>query len=153
MTIRTSITAILVALLLAIGAAGPAAAQQTTTPTPSVEAGSWTEHFGAQVRLLLESGDAERQEKAMRYVLLFTGRSDVDIDFEPAVPALFEIYEDAEGEGVRLMALSALNAIGGEPVMTRLTEGVRYEQSDRVRQHTLRILKIHLQRRSEGAVM
>lgn len=153
MTIRTSIAASLTALLLAVGAVAPASAQSDATATASVENAPWTEHFGEQVRQLLETGDPERQEDAMQYVLLYARRSDVDVDFGPAVPALFEIYEDAEKEGLRLLALSALNAIGGEPVMTRLAERVRYERSDRVRHHTLRMLKIHLQRKREGTVM
>lgn len=153
MTIRTSIAASLMALLLAVGAVAPASAQPDATATDSIEKAPWTEHLGEQARVLLETGDPERQEDAVRYVLLYARRSDVNVDFEPAVPALFEIYENAENEGLRLMALSALNAIGGEPVMTRLAEQVRFEQSDRVRHHALRMLKIHLQRKRGDTVM
>lgn len=143
MTIRTLLVATMTALFIAAGSASPTLAQPEDSPALSTEKVSWTEHFGKQIRALLETEDPERQQNAIQHVLLYANRSDVDIDFEAAVPALFEIYENAEDDGLRLMALTALNAIGGEPVMARLAERVSYEKSNRVREHTLRILMVH----------
>lgn len=139
MTIRRYAIVGLAALSLALLPYAPALAQKTIHPAVSAQS-SWVENFGEQVRTLLETGDAERQEKTMQLVLDYAGRSNVEIDFEPAVPALFDIYEHAETEGLRLLALASLDAIGDEPEFERLAERVRFEQSERVREQTLRVL-------------
>lgn len=148
MTIRTSFIASAFALLLTFAPASDLAAQPSD-PAIAVQGGApqWTEVFGEQVRVLLESDDVNRQENAMLLILRYERQTDLDIDFRPAVPALFEIYEGSAEEGHRLLALSTLQAIGGEPVLNRLAERMREnrEASDRVKRHTIRVLAAHLQ--------
>lgn len=69
MTIRTGISATLLTLLLAVGTVLPAAGQQKATPEVASEEIVWTEGFGKQVRVLLETEDPERQKVAVRFVL------------------------------------------------------------------------------------
>lgn len=148
MTIRRGTTTSVLALLLAFGTVIPANGQ-TAAPQDSLEIVSWPEHFGEQVQTLLRTGDAERQEKAVRLVLEYAGRDDLSIDFRPAEPELIRLYEEAGDESLRIMALNALSAVGGELSMETLATQVRYEESDRVRQQMLRVLSVRLQRQSE----
>jgi hypothetical protein len=148
MNIRTRVFAGIFALLLALAPITVANAQSTMSEPVHEESvqPEWTEVFGEQVRVLLESGDMHRQENAMLLILRYEQQSELDIDFRPAVPALFEIYESDAQEGHRLLALSTLEAIGGEDTLQELAERVRERRidSDRVRDHTLRVLTVHL---------
>jgi hypothetical protein len=101
--------------------------------------GQWKPHFGTQVRTLLESPNPEVQDNGMQLILHYAQR-DADIDFAPAVPALFDVYDHAEHEGRRLLALRAIDAVGTEAHMRRLAQRLDTELSDRVRAHTLRTL-------------
>lgn len=147
MTIRTYLVLGLITPLLAFGFAPRAAAQSTPADAEAADQPAWTEHFGYQIRQLLKAPNPERQEKAMMLVLQLVRHHDLDIDFEPAVPVLFDIFEGAEEEGMRLLALRVLGAIGDEPALRRLAQRIPEEQSERVRAHTLRLLTVHHQHR------
>lgn len=150
MTIRTGITASLFTLLLAFGAVSPAAGQQKATPEVTSEQAFWTEGFGEQVRVLLETGDPERQKIAVRYILEYSRGNGPDIDFRPVVPELLRLYETADDESLRIMAVNALSAVGGDKVMSQLADRIHFEESDRVRQQMVRVLSVRLQRQSSG---
>lgn len=151
MNIRTRVIAGISALLLALAPITAASAQSTMSEPVHEESvqPKWTEAFGDQVRMLLESNDMHRQENAMLLILRYEKQSELNIDFRPAVPALFEIYESDAKEGHRLLALSTLDAIGGEDTLQELAKRVRERRidSDRVREHTLRVLTVHLNQR------
>lgn len=66
------------------------------------------------------------------------------------MPELFRLYGQAEDESLRVVAVNALSAVGGESAMTRLADQVYYEGSDRVRQQMVRGLAVRLQGRSKG---
>lgn len=135
------------ALFLALAPVTPLVAQSFQSVHEETNQPQWAMVLGEQVRMLLESGDTNRQEDAMLLVLQYAQRPDLKIDFQPAVPALLSIYESDADEGHRLIALSALDAIGGEPVLGRLAERVRNreEPSERVKRHTLRVLTVRSQ--------
>lgn len=149
MTIRTGISATIFTLLLAFGTVLPAAGQQTAPLEVASEETVWTEGFGEQLRVLLETEDPERQKVAVRFVLQYSGENGPDIDFRPVVPELFRLYEKAEDESLRIMAVNALSAVGGESDMSRLADQLHFEESDRVRQQMVRVLAVRLQGRSE----
>jgi len=151
MTTRHLLSVAALALLIAV-THPVASTAQSSVPSgePSVQP-RWTEGFAEQVNTLLTSGDAKRADSAMMLIMEFARRDDLDINFQPAIPALFEIYEaESMTEGRRLLALSTLDAIGGDPTMKRLAERLRggAESSDRVEQQTLRILTVRLQERT-----
>lgn len=128
------------ALVVLIGAPGIATAQShSTSVDSSATYGQWKPGFGMQVRTLLESPHPEVQDNGMKLILHYAQR-DADIDFAPAVPALFDVYDHAEHEGRRLLALRAIDAIGTDAHMRRLAQRLDTEVSDRVRAHTLRTL-------------
>jgi len=147
MEIRHTFTIGAFALFLALAPATPLVAQPSQSVHEETNHPQWTTVLGEQVRMLLESGDVNRQEDAMLLILQYAQRPDLKIDFQPAVPALLSIYESDADEGHRLIALSALNAVGSEPVLSRLAERVinREEPSERVKRHTLRVLTVRSQ--------
>lgn len=149
MTIRTNLIAVLSLFLFTVGPVLPAPAQSTAEePVATVDEASWPAHFGEQLRVLLEAPDVERQTKAMDLILRYARNSELEINFQPVVRPLFTIYERDSHEGRRLLALSALEAIGTESVLERLAAGVQQESSERVRRHTVRVLTVHRQKRS-----
>lgn len=149
MEIRNSLTVGAFALFLALAPVSNVGAHPSHLAHEETNQPEWTKVLGEQVRMLLELGDINRQEDAMLLVLQYAQRSDLKIDFQPAVPALLAIYESEADEGHRLIALSALNAVGSEPVLGRLAERVRNraETSERVKRQTLRVLTVRSQQR------
>ncbi|PSQ58311.1 MAG: hypothetical protein BRD27_06430 [Bacteroidetes bacterium QH_10_64_19] len=73
-----------------------------------------------------------------------------DIDFRPVVPELLRLYEESTDESLRIMAVNALSAVGGESAMSRLADRIHFEESERVRQQMVRVLTVRLQRQSKG---
>jgi hypothetical protein len=85
---------------------------------------------------LLGSSDERVRERAMQNIIFFA-HTYPDVDFTRAVSGLYKIYQRDEHENHRIMALSALSAIGNRNVMDLLREDVSQEQSERVRRYTL----------------
>lgn len=141
------------ALVITMAAALPvASAAQSSIPDESDSVHPrWTQDFGEQLRTLLTSGDPVRTEKAMMLIMKYAQHDDLDIDFRPAIPALFAIYESGSAEeGLRLLALSTIETVGGEETMHRLADRVLKgeESSERVERQTLRILTVRVQERT-----
>ena len=151
MTTRFTLTAFLGLFLISmVGPLSSAAQSPTTDQATMTKDSPWTEHFGEQLRVLLEAPGAERQTNAMHLILRYARQPGTGINFRPAVRPLFEIYESDAQEGRRLLALSALEAIGSESVLKRLASRVQEESSERVRRHTVRVLTVHLQDRNKA---
>ena len=110
---------------------------------------SWTENFGEQVRTLLETGAPERQ-KLLCVLCWSTREIGPDIDFRPVVPELLRLCEEPTDESLRIMAVNALSAAGGESAMSRLADRIHFEESERVCQQMVRVLTVRLQRQSKG---
>ena len=168
-TLRRALHGLVVAALLTLLSAGaPASNAHAQSATPDVSAAPhvsdvsgdtahgqprWAPFFAEQLQTLLTSGDAGRIDGAMQLIMHYERRGDVAIDFTPVIPALLGIYEDdSVADGRRLLALSTLEAVGGERVMQRLADRVRRgrERSERVEQQTLRVLTAHLDQRNRG---
>lgn len=84
---------------------------------------------------LLESGDPWNEENAMRLILRYEQQPELRVNTQPAVPALFKIYESDAEERHRLLALSALiEVLGGEETLRDLMERTRENRitTDRV---------------------
>lgn len=126
-------------LLLLAGTLFFGAPRSAPAQSPANASDAWATHFPNQVRTLLESPTPEVQDNGMQLILHYAQR-DAAIDFAPAVPALFDVYDHAEHEGRRLLALRAIDAVGTEVHMRRLAQRLDTELSDRVRNHTLRTL-------------
>ena len=138
---RRMYTFLAASALIVLTGMPPAATAQSHSASADSSAsyGQWKTHFGAQLRTLLESPNTDVQDNGMQLILHYTQR-DTDIDLAAAVPALFSIYDHAEYEGRRLLALRAIDAIGTDTHMQRLALRLNNELSSRVRAHTLRTL-------------
>ncbi len=119
----------------------PAATAQSHSPSADSSApyGQWTAQFGAQLQTLLESPNTEVQDNGMQLILHYAQR-EADIDFTPTISSLFDIYDHADHEGRRLLALRAIDAVGTDLHMERLALRLDNELSGRVRAHTMRTL-------------
>ncbi len=89
---------------------------------------------------LLGSSDEQVKERAMQNIIYFAKTYRDHVDFTRATPKLYKIYRSDENEAYRIMALSALHAIGNRNAMRLLREDVSLEQSERVRKQILYVL-------------
>ncbi len=80
-----------------------------------------------------------RQQAMQNIIFLATYRGD-EVRFEQVVAPLLNVYLFGGNEGHRILAVTALHAIGDRYGMRRLRETVRDVNADRVRLHTLRAL-------------
>jgi hypothetical protein len=86
-----------------------------------------------------------RVQALQQIIFLSTVHGD-EYDFSAAVPRILDFYENGEDEAFRIMALSALHAIGDAGAMRRLQARVADEPSKRVRLLTLAALKAYYDR-------
>lgn len=137
------IAASLLAVLVGIGSAAPATAQDgAITSAEHIRAMTpvaW-QNLGIELTLALDADQAQARQESMQLVNFFATHYRDRIDLTRAVPRLLRIYENDAEENARILALTALHAIGEESSMTYLRELVRTEQSPRVRRLTLAVL-------------
>ncbi len=134
------ITAFVFVAVLAVAGAAGVQAQATDTPDATVQVGWWKQHMGSQLAVSLRSPVASIRQQALQHVNYFAANARGEVDLSATVPALTEIYEADGHEGMRIMALTALHAIGGDAIMRYLRETVQDETSLRIRQLTLAAL-------------
>lgn len=150
---RTFLRSVLPLLILASSLlAQPASAQSadaTAQPQWPQPEPVWTAIFEQQVNQLLDTPDAERQNGAMQLIVQYAPVTNADgeevFDFKFAVPDLLKVYETEPNPSRRILALSALNAIGDEAAMRTLAALVQHEPSERIRRQTLYVLSAHQQ--------
>lgn len=133
-------------LVLLAGRATPAAQAQPSVDqkaesaplamasTP-VEAASYATSNMAVVRQLKEqlvSRTRSEREQALQQVIFLAHTQGFAYDFTEAVPELLAIYDRDLDEAYRIMALSALHAIGDGPAMAHLYERSAMESNRRV---------------------
>lgn len=139
-------------LLTGIIGLSPAAAQMPSTatsqqaqetPWPQPES-IWTSIFEQQMEQLLRMPDEHRQDEAMRLIIHYARIADQQeqavFDFQSAVPRLLAIFRTEQDPSRRLLALSALHAIGDTSAMQTLAEWIPHERSERIRRHTIYVL-------------
>lgn len=148
---RTFLRSVLPLLILASSLlAQPASAQSTDAaaqpqwPQPEPV---WATIFEQQVNHLLNTPDAERQNGAMQLIVQYAPVTNADgeevFNFGFAASDLLTIYQTESNPQRRILALSALNAIGDEATMRTLAQLVQHEPSERIRRHTLYVLSAH----------
>jgi hypothetical protein len=117
--------ALFVALLFA---ATPVLAQ-----SPASEADQppvWKQTFDAQMSALLKSDDVAVQDRAMVNIITVASRQDPDVKINRVVAPLLSIFENANAEQRRLLALSALHATNSDAAMRSLIGMLEVEPSD-----------------------
>ncbi len=137
--------AYLLAGVLALAGAAPALAQAPDAPPTTAEtihnltAVGWA-NLGIQLTLSLDSPVEQIRQETLQHINFFATHYGDRVDFARAVPRLLRIYETDATEGYRIMALTALHAIGDAGAMQYLREALRWERSERVRRLTLAAL-------------
>ncbi len=150
---RAFLRSVLPLLILPISLlAQPVAAQSadsTAQPQWPQPEPVWAVIFEQQVNQLLDMPDAERQNGAMQLIVQYAPVTNAEgeqvFNFEFAASDLLTIYQAEPNPQRRILALSALNAIGDEAAMRTLAQLVQHEPSERIRRHTLYVLSAHQQ--------
>lgn len=149
---RTFLRSVLPLLLAGSVLVQPASAQSadaTAQPQWPQPEPVWTAIFEQQVNQLLDAPDAERQNGAMQLIVQYAPVMNTEgepvFNFQDAVPELLSVYQSEPNPRRRILALSALNAIGDEAAMRTLAQLVQNEPSERIRRHTLYVLSAHQQ--------
>lgn len=78
-----------------------------------------------------------------QYAPVTDAEGDPVFNFRALTPALLDIYRHEDDPGRRLLALSALDAIGSRAALRALAEWIPQERSERVRRQTLYVLSAH----------
>lgn len=137
------IAAPLLAGLVALGSVAPAAAQDTSiTSAEHIQAMTpvaW-QNLGIELTLALDAEAPATRQQTLQFITFFATNYHDKLDLTRALPRLLRIYEYDAEENARIMALTALHAIGEETSMGYLRELVRKEQSPRVRRLALAAL-------------
>lgn len=93
-----------------------------------------------QLTTSLESPVESIQVSAMQHIVFFSTNFAENVNFRSSTDTLMRIYTDHEDERMRVLALQALNAVGGYIIMEQLADFVETESSDRVRKLTNAVL-------------
>ena len=142
---KTSKRVIAYFFVLAIAFAGTAPAFAQTTDFATKDADEWKQ-LSLQLVESLDSPIAQVKQGTLQHINFFATYHKEDVDLSVAVPKLIDIYETDDNEGSRILALTALNAIGDRSIMIYLSETVNSEPSPRVRALTLAALADYIAR-------
>ncbi|GAB5520751.1 MAG: hypothetical protein RhofKO_30020 [Rhodothermales bacterium] len=93
-----------------------------------------------QVLTALDSDVQAIQVSAMQHIAFFAANFDDEVDFRRSTNTLMRVYTEHSNEQVRILALQALNAVGGYQIMEKLADHVGDENSARVRKMTNAVL-------------
>ena len=101
---------------------------------------AWVAEIDRQYAELLKKSDDPSREQALQEVILIANQHGDKVTFEKVVSPLIGVYIFDKNEKYRLMALSALHAIGDRYGMGRLRELANNDPSEKVRRLTHRAL-------------
>ena len=139
---RWGATPLVVGLLILAGAAPVHAQDASVTSAKHIQAMTpvaW-QNLSIELTLGLDAPEVAIRQQSLQLVTFFATNYHDQIDLQRALPRLLRIYETDAEEGYRIMALTALHAIGDASTMAYLRERVRQETSPRVRLLTLAAL-------------
>lgn len=94
---------------------------------------SWWKQLRNEHLAALRSADPALREQALRNVIYFRTHYPEQARFRRISGTVYEIYRLDRDEPTRLLALSALSALGDDDTMRQLARDVRLERSPRVR--------------------
>lgn len=94
---------------------------------------AWWRALGSQLALTLDRPVDQVAEVSLQNVIYFANNHADRVDLSDAAPLLMEIYRKHELVGFRIMALSALHAIGDEAFLEQAYRLARQSDSERVR--------------------
>jgi len=102
----------------------------------------WKQHLDKQVDELVESSNPAVRAEGMQLLISFASEHEAAIDFSETRNALYDVlFNRAYSHEQRILALSALHAIGGDRMTQVLANWVSEVSSDRIRRHVLLVLE------------
>ena len=108
---------------------------------------AWWNALGRQLTLVIDKPVEDVDPKALQNIIYFATHFGERVQLRDATPQLLEIYRKHERVEFRMLALSALHAIGDAHAMEKLQRLVREEPPGRVRKLTVAALAAHYQKR------
>lgn len=135
--------------MLQPAATAPAPDDLTGADLTNANARQW-KHIRKEQQRALRSSNDEAKVQALRNILVLATHHHDDVNLDDLSFDVYDIYRSDENEGVRLMALAALHAIGSEESMQLLRWHVRREKSERVYKLTLAALADYYGHEHEG---
>jgi len=131
-----AIAALGVLLMLLLVGPNRAQAQQSDTRT------HWKQHLDDQAVTLIESSDPALRADGMQMLINLSAEEKADVDFSATRNALYGVlFDRTYADEQRILALSALHAIGGDRTVQMMADEVNEVASDRVRRHLLLALE------------
>jgi len=125
-------------VLLVLLLAGPDRAQAQ----PSDTLAQWKEHLDDQAVTLIESSDPALRADGMQMLINLSAEEKAAVDFSATRNALYGVlFDRTYADAQRILALSALHAIGGDLSARAPADEVNEVASDRVRRHLLLALE------------
>ena len=102
----------------------------------------WKQHIDKQIDELVESSNPALRAEGMRLIINLASEDETTIDFPETRSALYDVFFNRTySEEQRILALSALRAIGSDRMTQVLADWVDEASSDRIRRHVLLALE------------
>lgn len=144
------------AAFFALGLAGPAAAQTPAPPTPDAEvrgaegrdvyadrSPAWWHALEQQLTASVEAPVEQVWPTTLQNVIYFATQHPERVDLRRAALRLVTVYRQHPDPAVRVLALSALHAVGDADALSRLRRAAVAETNPRVRKVTRAVLAAH----------
>ena len=94
---------------------------------------SWWNLLGRKLSHSIDKPHAEVSVAEMQNIIFFASNYKNKVKLRDALPSLLDVFKHHENEQFRMMALSAINAIGHRPAMIELRKAAVHEPSEKVK--------------------
>ncbi len=84
----------------------------------------------------LKGADFNERARALQSIIYFATYHPEEVSFRNTAPRIYSIYKDDPDDGMRVLALSALLAMGADEALRFVAQDVKTERSERVRRVT-----------------
>ena len=127
---------LLAVLVLTLAAVMPVRAQDVFADNDA----TWWTNLDAQLTRALDAPQPHVRKHAMEHITHFATKYPEQVRFTRAAPRLLDVFATDRKASRRMLALTALQAIGDDTAMQQLRMLVEQESSKDVRQQTLTVL-------------
>lgn len=98
----------------------------------AVSKASWWNLLGRKLSHSIDKPYNEISVAEMQNIIFFASNHKDKVKLRDALPSLIDVLKNHEDEQIRMMAVSAINAIGHRPAMVELKKIADQESSERV---------------------
>lgn len=126
-------------LAIVMGCTSVAMAQNALRPYADRDA-EWWDNLELQLSEALKSPIEQVKVQTIRHIIFFSATYPDMAHMDRTVPQLLELYDTSDKEGLRVLSLAAIDAIGNDYAMRYLISRVEQEKSERVQRLTKAVL-------------